>query len=476
LEDDKIPLCVDLDGTLIRTDLLVESLLILIKQKPWLVFVIPVWLLRGKSVLKEEIASRVDLNVQTLPYQSGLVEFLRKEHAAGRSLVLATASHRKFADGIAKHLGVFTKVHATEEGINLAGRAKRDILVKHYGIKGFDYAGNSRADVPVWGMARQAIVVNPGRGVLQGARNQCPISQTFTDRHPSLKTYAKALRVHQWLKNILVFIPMLLAHQISHVSLWANGLLAFISFSLCASSVYLLNDLLDLSADRLHPRKRLRPFASGDLSMVQGIALIPLLLLAAFTIAALWLPTDFVIVLVVYYLLTVSYSFWLKAVVLLDALLLAGLYTIRIIGGMAATQIGPSFWLLTFSIFLFFSLALIKRYSELLALKQRGQLTTHGRGYHVEDLVMLMGFGVACGFMAVLVSALYINSDKVKVLYHHPAFLWLVSPILLYWISRIWLIAHRGGMHDDPVVFAAKDKGSWAVAAVIGGLLWLAAI
>ena len=476
MEDDKIPLCVDLDGTLIRTDLLVESLLILIKQKPWLVFVIPVWLLRGKSVLKEEIASRVDLNVQTLPYQSGLVEFLRKEHAAGRSLVLATASHRKFADGIAKHLGVFTKVHATEEGINLAGRAKRDILVKHYGIKGFDYAGNSRADVPVWGMARQAIVVNPGRGVLQGARNQCPISQTFTDRHPSLKTYAKALRVHQWLKNILVFIPMLLAHQISHVSLWANGLLAFISFSLCASSVYLLNDLLDLSADRLHPRKRLRPFASGDLSMVQGIALIPLLLLAAFTIAALWLPTDFVIVLVVYYLLTVSYSFWLKAVVLLDALLLAGLYTIRIIGGMAATQIGPSFWLLTFSIFLFFSLALIKRYSELLALKQRGQLTTHGRGYHVEDLVMLMGFGVACGFMAVLVSALYINSDKVKVLYHHPAFLWLVSPILLYWISRIWLIAHRGGMHDDPVVFAAKDKGSWAVAAVIGGLLWLAAI
>lgn len=476
MEDDKIPLCVDLDGTLIRTDLLVESFLILIKQKPWLVFVIPFWLLRGKSVLKEEIASRVDLNVETLPYQSGLVEFLRKEHAAGRSLILATASHRKFADGIANHLGVFTKVHATEEGINLAGRAKRDILVKHYGIKGFDYAGNSRADVPVWGMARQAIVVNPGRGVLQGARNQCPISQTFTDRHPSLKTYAKALRVHQWLKNILVFIPMLLAHQISHVSLWANGLLAFISFSLCASSVYLLNDLLDLSADRLHPRKRLRPFASGDLSMVQGIALIPLLLLAAFTIAALWLPTDFVIVLVVYYLLTVSYSFWLKAVVLLDALLLAGLYTIRIIGGMAATQIGLSFWLLTFSIFLFFSLALIKRYSELLALKKRGQLTTHGRGYHVEDLVMLMGFGVACGFMAVLVSALYINSDKVKVLYHHPAFLWLVSPILLYWISRIWLIAHRGGMHDDPVVFAAKDKGSWAVAAVIGGILWLAAI
>lgn len=476
MDDNKIPLCVDLDGTLIRTDLLIESLLILIKQSPWLFFLVPIWLLRGKSVLKEKIASRVDLNVQTLPYQSGLVEFLRKEHATGRTLVLATASHRKFADGIAKHLGVFTKVHATENGTNLAGRAKRDLLVKHYGIKGFDYAGNSRADVPVWGMARQAIVVNPGAGVLQGAKTQCPISQTFTDRHVGVKAYAKALRVHQWLKNILVFAPMLLAHQINQISLWVDGLLAFISFSLCASSVYLLNDLLDLPADRLHPRKRLRPFASGNMSMVHGIILIPLLLLCAFAIAALWLPTEFLIVLASYYLLTTSYSFWFKAIVLLDALLLAGLYTIRIIGGMAATHIGPSFWLLSFSMFLFFSLALVKRYSELLVLKQRGQLTTHGRGYHVEDLVMLMGFGVASGFMAVLVSALYINSEKVKVLYHHPAFLWLVSPILLYWISRIWLITHRGGMHDDPVVFAAKDKGSWAVAAAIGGLLWLAAI
>jgi 4-hydroxybenzoate polyprenyltransferase/phosphoserine phosphatase len=470
---DKIPLCVDLDGTLIRTDLLIESLLILIKQKPWAVFLVPFWLLQGKSILKEEIARRVDLNVQTLPYQSDLLEFLRKEHASGRPLVLVTASHRKFADGIAQHLGFFTSVHATEEGTNLAGRTKRDLLIKHYGIKGFDYAGNSRADVPVWSMARQAIVVNPESGVLQAAMNQCPVFRTFGDRHPSIKTYAKALRVHQWLKNTLVFVPMILAHQVSQVG---SGLLAFISFSLCASSVYLLNDLLDLSADRLHPRKRLRPFASGDLSMVKGMVLIPLLLICAFSIAALWLPTAFVIVLIGYYLLTISYSFWLKAIVLLDTLLLAGLYTIRIIGGMAATRIGASFWLLSFSIFLFFSLALVKRYSELLALKQCGQLTTHGRGYHVEDLVMLMGFGVASGFIAVLVSALYINSDKVRVLYHHPAFLWLVSPILLYWISRIWLIAHRGRMHDDPVVFAAKDKGSWMVVAIIGVLLWIAAI
>ena len=473
MNDKHVTLCVDLDGTLIRSDVLLETLLLLVKQKPWMVLLIPFWLLRGRSKLKHEIAKRVTLDVQTLPYQTDLLDFLKIEYAAGRSIVLATASHRKFADGIAQHLGIFTKVLATDEGANVAGRAKRDLLVKHYGQRSFDYAGNSRADLHVWSMAREAIVVNPDNGVLRGAAAQCPVSHTFEDGHPTLSTYGKALRVHQWLKNILVFVPMLLAHQISQFGL---GLLAFTSFSLCASSVYLLNDLLDMPADRLHPRKRLRPFASGDLSIVQGMVLIPLLLLCAFTIAALWLPTAFAIVLAGYYLLTVSYSFWLKAVVLLDALLLAGLYTIRIIGGMAATQIGPSFWLLTFSIFLFFSLALVKRYSELLVLKQRGQLTTHGRGYHVEDLVMLMGFGVASGFMAVLVSALYINSDKIKVLYHHPALLWLVSPILLYWISRIWLITHRGGMHDDPVVFAAKDKGSWAVAVIIGGLLWLAAI
>ena len=476
MNDKDIPLCVDLDGTLIRSDLLLESLFRLIKHRPLAAFLVPFWLLRGRAVLKQEIAKRVELDVQTLPYQAGLVDFLRREHAGGRSIVLATASHRKFADDVAQHLGIFTKVLATDEGTNLAGRAKRDLLVQHYGKNGFDYAGNSRADFHVWSMARQAIVVNPGSGVLRGAVAQCPVSRTYEDRHPTLPTYAKALRVHQWLKNILVFIPMLGAHQITSLSLWVDGLLAFISFSLCASSVYLLNDLLDLPADRLHPRKRHRPFASGDLSIVQGMFLIPILLVSAFAVAALWLPTAFLIVLVGYYLLTLSYSFWLKAIVLLDALLLAGLYTIRIIGGMAATDIPPSFWLLAFSIFLFFSLALVKRYSELLVLKQRGQLTTHGRSYHVEDLVMLMGFGVASGFIAVLVSALYINSDKVKLLYHHPAFLWLVSPILLYWISRIWLITHRGGMHDDPVVFAAKDKGSWAVAAVIGGLLWLAAI
>jgi 4-hydroxybenzoate polyprenyltransferase len=476
MNDKKIPLCVDLDGTLIRTDLLFESLLVLVKQKPWLIFLIPWWLLRGKSALKAEIADRVDLDAQSLPYQAELLEFLKSAHAEGRPLVLATASHRKFADAVAQHLGLFTDVHATEGKTNLSGENKGALLARHYGVRGFDYAGNGRTDIPVWKFARHAIVVNPGAGVLEEAQGQCPIKGTFTDRSVGIKGYARALRVHQWLKNLLVFVPMLLAHQIYSLTHWINAVLAFFSFSLCASSVYLLNDLLDLPADRQHPRKRSRPFASGTIPILHGILLIPLLLLAAFGVAVSALPSAFVAVLGIYYLITVSYSFWLKAVVLLDALLLAGLYTIRIIGGAAATQLQLSFWLLAFSIFLFFSLALVKRYSELLVQKRRGQLTAHGRGYHVEDLVMLMGFGVASGFVAVLVSALYVNSTVVTALYRHPIFLWLVSPLLLFWISRIWLITHRGEMHDDPVVFAATDKGSWVVAVIIGGLLWLAAL
>ena len=306
MESKDIPLCVDLDGTLIRSDILLESLLVLIKKRPWIAFMIPFWLLRGRVFFKNEITKRVDLNVQTLPYQAELVDFLKKEHAIGRLIVLATASHRRFADEVANHLGIFTKVHATDDDINLLGRAKKDLLVKHYGQKGFDYAGNSRADLYVWSVARKAILVNPGRGVLRDAAVQCPVSHTFEDRHPTLSTYAKELRIHQWLKNILVFIPMLGAHEISSFNLWVDGILGFISFSLCASSVYLLNDLLDLPADRLHPRKRNRPFASGELSMVTGMLLTPLLLLAGFAVAILWLPTAFLIVLLGYYFLTLS--------------------------------------------------------------------------------------------------------------------------------------------------------------------------
>lgn len=469
-----VPLCVDLDGTLIRSDVLHESFLLLIKQRPWMLLLVPFWLMRGRASVKEEIAKRICLDVETLPYQTELLDFMQKEHAKGRLIVLVTSAAHKLADKVAAHLDIFSAVYASGSGQNLRGITKRDLLVRLYGERGFDYAGNSSVDIPVWSKARGAIVVNPGRGVLRDAAKQCQIIATFTDPAPGMETYTKALRVHQWLKNILVFVPMIGAHKISSWITWSEGAIAFVSFSLCASSVYLLNDLLDLQSDRLHPRKRYRPFASGDLSITQGLLLCPVLLVAGFAVALLSLPTGFGLALGAYYLLTLSYSFWFKTIVLLDALVLATLYTLRIIGGAAATHLAPSFWLLAFFIFLFFSLALVKRYSELLVMREQNQLAARGRGYHVEDLVMLMGFGVASGVLSVLVFALYINSEKVKTLYHHPTVLWLVCPVLLYWVSHIWLITHRGEMHDDPVVFAAKDRCSWLAAVIIGGLILLA--
>jgi 4-hydroxybenzoate polyprenyltransferase/phosphoserine phosphatase len=473
-QEKDVPLCVDLDGTLIRSDALIESVLLLIKTQPWAIFFIPFWLLRGRAVFKGEVAKRVTLNANTLPYQTDLFNFLKQQHAAGRILVLATASHTKIAHHISDHLGIFTQVLATAD-VNLSGRAKRDRLVERFGRNGFDYAGNSRADLHVWEVARETIVVNAGTGLLGQASAKYNVSHVFADKGPRISTYAKALRTHQWIKNILVFVPMLGSHQLTNPYVWAASLVAFACFCLCASSVYLLNDLLDLPSDREHPRKRRRPFAAGDLPLTHGLVLIPILLIAAFGIAALFLPTLFLAALAIYYFVTLGYSLGLKAIVLLDALMLSGLYTMRIIGGIAATRIPPTFWLLVFSIFLFFSLALVKRYSELLTLKQRGQLTAHGRGYQVDDLVVLLAFGITSGFLAVLVSAFYINSPNIESLYRYPELLWPIGPLLLYWVSRIWLIAHRGGMHDDPIVFAATDRGSWIIALIIGGLAWLAA-
>lgn len=474
--DKKAPLCVDLDGTLIRTDLLFESLLVLLKRQPWTIFLVPFWLSCGRSALKHQIAMRVELEVETLPYQSDLVEFLKQEQLSGRSLVLTTAAHHRYAYQVAEHLGVFSQVHASNSRCNFSGYTKRRVLVETFGPKGFGYVGNSRDDFPVWGMAEHGIVVNPTRGVFEQAAALCPIVRSFGNERPTFATYARALRVHQWLKNLLVVLPLLLAHKILNEKLWIEAWLTFAAFSFCASSGYLLNDLLDLSADRRHPRKRLRPFACGELPLAHGLILMPLLLLLAFATAILFLPLALSVVLTGYFLLTISYSLWLKSIVLLDALLLAGLYTIRIIGGAVATRMNLSFWLLAFSIFLFFSLALVKRYSELLVLKQRGQMTAHGRGYRMEDLVLLMVFGIASGFLAVLVAALYLNRPQLEELYPHPVYLWLIPPILLYWVSRLWLITHRGGMHDDPVIFAVKDPGSWFTAAVITALLTAASL
>jgi 4-hydroxybenzoate polyprenyltransferase/phosphoserine phosphatase len=468
------PLAVDLDGTLIRTDLLVESVFALLKRNIFFVFCLPFWLLKGKAALKHEIAARVDIDVGLLPYHGEFLDYLKDEHANGRKLILATASNEKFAQAIALHLGIFDDVLASSATVNLSGRRKLEQLQDKLGKSGFDYAANALVDIPLLENAGEALLVNPERGVKEAAERKRDITRIFDDRTGSvLGRYLKALRLQQWLKNLLVFIPLLMAHQISDPVMLGQALLAFFAFGLCASSVYLLNDLLDLPDDRLHPTKRHRPFAAGTISIVNGAMLVPALLIAAFVLAVA-LPVEFIGVLAFYYLITLAYSVLLKRAALVDVLTLASLYTIRIIAGAAAVSVVLSFWLLAFSMFLFLSLALVKRFTELLMSEQQERANTFGRGYSAGDLETLAQFGSTSAYMAVLVLALYINSEEVRALYEHPEVIWLLCPLLLYMVTRIWLLARRGRLHEDPVVFVIRDRRSQWLAGVGAFLLWLA--
>ncbi|MDR4472390.1 MAG: UbiA family prenyltransferase [Nitrospira sp.] len=470
----KPPLCVDLDGTLIKTDLLWESLLVLLKQNPLLMVLLPWWLFKGKAYLKHEIARRVTLDASTLPYDRELIEFLANERREGRELMLATASHVSYAQAVATHLGLFDqRVFGSDRSVNLKGVRKVALLVERYGTRRFAYAGNSTADFPVWAEASEAIVVNASVGVVSRARTLTTVSRVFSTPVTWVKQVAKALRVHQWAKNVLVFVPVIASHQLTNGRLLLQAGLAFLSFSLCASSVYIVNDCLDLESDRRHPRKRNRPFASGSLSIPFGLALAAACLLGG-VLLAFALPRLFLLVLVGYLALTTAYSFYLKQFVLLDVIVLAQLYTVRVYGGGAATDVAPSHWLLTFSLFLFLSLALVKRFTELRLMSQAEGEGLPGRGYWVTDVEHISSIGTASGLLAVLVLALYISSKEVLLLYTHADVLWLVCPVMLYWISRVWMLAYRNRMDDDPVVFAVKDPKSYAMAAVIGAILFFA--
>ncbi len=468
------PLVADLDGTLIRSDLLVESTFKLLKRNILFVFLLPLWLLKGKAHLKHEIAARVDIDAEWLPYHEEFLDFLKAEYAAGRQLVLATASNEKFAEAIVLNLGIFHDVFASNATVNLSGRRKLERLNECFGDHGFDYAANAMVDLPLWDAAHSALLVNPERGVKEAVERQSKIARVFDDRTGSpFKSYLKALRLHHWLKNLLIFIPLLTAHRFGEPLLVGQALLAFLAFGLCASSVYLLNDLLDLPDDRQHPTKRHRPFAAGSISIVNGVFLIPGLLIAAFVLAII-LPTAFVGVLALYYVITLAYSFRLKRAALVDVLTLAGLYTIRVISGAAAVSVELSFWLLAFSMFLFLSLALVKRFTELLTKQQQERTTISGRGYRTTDLETLSQFGSASAYIAVLVLALYIQSEAVRDLYTNPEVIWLLCPLLLYFVSRIWLLARREKLHEDPLVFVICDRRSQWLAGVGAILLWLA--
>nr|WP_032834797.1 UbiA family prenyltransferase [Pseudomonas sp. GM50] len=471
-----IPLVIDLDGTLLRSDLLLETGLSFVRHNPLCLFQPLTWLVNSKATLKEKLAEATNIDVSVLPYDETVIEFIQTEKRNGRVIVLATASHHSLAERIAQHLNLFDHILASDSTCNLSSHHKRDLLVEHYGEKGFDYAGNSHDDVVVWASARDAYVVNPERGVERKARASGNVKKLINTNPFLPRDWVKALRLHQWMKNILIFVPLMAAHKLfSPLLLW-QGVIAFFLFGLCASSVYILNDLLDLADDRHHKSKRNRPFAAGRLSIRTGIFAFPILLVISFTGAVFTLPWEFVGVLAAYYILTLAYSLFLKRQMAIDVIVLALLYTIRIIAGAAAFSLALTFWMLAFSMFMFLSLALVKRYAELQEARKKGRLEkTRGRGYYPSDLEMISSLGASSGYLAVMVLALYIHDQATGELYSHPQIIWLACPLLLFWITRVWMLTHRGEMHDDPVVYAIRDRASLIVGSLFCLVFWIAA-
>jgi 4-hydroxybenzoate polyprenyltransferase len=448
------PICVELEGTLTAANPAHEQLLWLARNAPRaLLSLLPGWR-RDRDAFWSAVAARSPIALETLPWREDLLDWLRAERARGRHIVLLAPAHGGGAERIAAHLGVFDEILLTPS--SGGAQARRAELLARFGSGGFDVVTGGAANGVSWSIARGGVVAG-GSGPAR----------------PSWRVWLRAVRLHQWVKNALVFLPALLAHVIFSATVLRGALLAYLAFGLCASSVYLCNDLLDLDADRRHFRKRHRPFAAGLLSVRAG-ALAAAALLAAAAACALVAGWGFAAVLAVYYLLTWAYSLRLKRVPLLDVMILACLYTARIIAGAAATGVALSFWLLAFSVFIFLSLGFVKRYAELASDARTDRLVGHQRGYGRDDLPLILSLGTAAGYCSIVVIAVYINSPDSLVHYRHTRPLWLICPLLLFWISRVWMLAARGHMHEDPVVFALRDRTSLLLVVLLGLIVWSA--
>ena len=469
MSQDGVPLCLDIVGTLTPANIRHERFISAFKESPPLLgWLIRRWRENKRAASRRPAPERTDAKI--LPLRAELLQWLREQHEGGRRLVLVADGDPQLAEQVVAHLGLFDEVARTD-GAGSAAERKRRALVERFGTQGFDYAGSDPSDLIVWEASRSALIVG-NRRLADRVGLKTRVLRIFPTTKPTLRTWLKAIRLHQWVKNVLVFLPALLAHRIAEPAVLLQSTTAFVAFGCCASSVYVINDLFDLTADREHPRKRHRPFAAALLSVRSGVTAALILLLCAALLAAL-IGWQYALVLACYYVVTWTYSLRLKRVALLDVMMLAGLYTLRIIAGSAATRIELSFWLLAFSVFLFLSLGFVKRYAEIYDARKAGKLLGHGRGYGADDLSLIMSLGTASGYCAVVVIALYINSADSIALYHHHKTMWLICPLMLFWISRVWMLTARGHMHDDPVVFALGDRISLLVMGTLGLIvLW----
>ena len=470
-----VPLVLDLDGTLVTTDTLHEALFLLLKrdwQRAWRV---PFWTLEGPAVVKEKLGAVVtDEDVARFPINPALLAFAEREARLGRGIVLATAADRSVAEKVARRFPFISKVMSSNGRENLRGLAKADALCESY-PNGFVYAGNSFPDVRVWRRASGAVFAGDSPRLMEKAQEATSLLASFPRRALGLNGLRRALRLHQWAKNALVFVPLFLGGKAADPSAWIGALEGFLAFSLLASATYLLNDLWDLHEDRQHWSKKNRPLASGEMQIALSVGIIVACGFAALGLALAAGP-GCVAMLALYLAISLSYSFGLKREPIIDVLLLATLFTMRLGLGVVVTGATFSPWLLVFSMFIFLSLSLAKRQTEITRMVPHGKESAPGRGYKANDAPFVLTTGVASMMATVLVMVLYLIEDAFpKGIYKHPDFLWGFSVVIFLWLARVWLLCHRGELHDDPVAFALKDRLSLFYAAVMGAI-FLAAV
>lgn len=459
----KLPLCIDLDGTLILTDTTLEAFFGALKTTPLLAFQMVWWLRSGRGYSKHKLAERASLITSQLPYNKQCIAWLRQEKESGRKIYLVTGSNEKFARLIAKHVGLFDDVIASTHEHAMSGHDKAMALMKRFGSGKFAYAGNSRADLHVWQKAGSIIVVNASSTIVRAAKAIGPTT-VIGKLRLRLPMILRAVRWHQWAKNILIFVPLLTAHQLANISALSSAVLAFISFSAMASAIYLMNDLVDLPADRQNPYKKYRPLASGRLPILTALKIGLGLGIVSLGIAS-QLPFLFLLLIVAYAAVNLAYSLRLKRIIGIDVIVIASLYVLRIFAGSAATGIATSPWLFVFAACIFLSLALVKRVSEVTNLTTTNQVRTAGRGYAQDHRTMLIAAGILSGIFSLVIFGFYLGSPIVQTLYRIPLLLWLLLPLFSVWIARVWKLTLAGTMHEDPTVFAAKDAISYTTAA-----------
>lgn len=463
----------DLDDCLIKTDLLYEQWLILLKTKPLVFLISPLWLLKGRPYFKTRLSQYAPITPSLLPYREEVLKYLSAAKTdKNNELILASASPDAWVKEVSSHTGLFERAFGSTADTNLKGANKYNAIKSVVGNSSFTYIGDHSADLEIWKHSAKVVAINPSPSLRSKIGTLAKPTDTITDKtKKTWKLALKQIRPHQWIKNVLVFLPAFAGHKLVSSENIQNGLLAFAGFSFAASFVYVLNDLLDLKADRNHHTKKRRPFASGDLPIKWGLLLLPLLLAGSAIMAAL-LPVDFAIWIAVYLFLNLAYSLYLKQSVVVDIIILSMMYTLRIFAGSAATSVPISEWLLSFSTLFFFSLACVKRYTEII--RSKNKITLDGRGYRQVDYSMVQSLGVGSGLISILIILLYLQSNDVRALYSNPQNLWFATPVLLFWISRIWILTNRDEIHDDPVVFAVKDKTSWVCLALLGLIFGIA--